>query len=510
MADSPNSDENSSAAGWLIKNEPIHELILMSDDVKIRAKASTLAYAWMRANGFSAGDVEVYVLVRSEMERFVIRADDPCGTRDDVRRNSLEASIRARLAEREAQSKGGIPNMPATTAEILKAAQAKRAAELEAFEREFMGDRTMKDIQTETKQALKLLEAKTTTLLTALKIELKESMPELLSQLGAQVARMCQETVASLEAQVAELKIPAKVTLKIGEGAKDVKVPDTAHEIFPNVLASVGAGLNTLMVGPAGCGKTTIAKQVAEALHKPFSYTGAVSNEFKLLGFKNAQGEYVPTTFYKEFTEGHVFCFDEMDGSDANALLMLNQALANRQLDFPCGCIDAHPDFAVIGCANTYGHGASRQYVGRNQLDAASLDRFTFFPMDYDEKLERALSTSKAWLGHVWAVRKRARDNSLRHIVSTRAIIHGEALLRTGMHHEVVSQAVLYRDADPAQVAILRGPKTAPGTPSPSSPRSFTIPVPDHRHSFTKPPKENSLPRFKNDEDHEFYDRHQS
>jgi hypothetical protein len=46
----------------------------------------------------------------------------------------------------------------------------------------------------------------------------------------------------------------------------------------------------------------------------------------------------------------------------------------------------------VCAAANTYGTGADALYVGRNQLDAATLDRFYVVEMDYDRKLEAKLA----------------------------------------------------------------------------------------------------------------------
>jgi hypothetical protein len=55
--------------------------------------------------------------------------------------------------------------------------------------------------------------------------------------------------------------------------------------------------------------------------------------------------------------------------------------------------IKRHKTFRLVLAANTWGTGATRQYVGRNQLDASTLDRFclaTIF-VTYDESLESSL-----------------------------------------------------------------------------------------------------------------------
>jgi hypothetical protein len=146
-----------------------------------------------------------------------------------------------------------------------------------------------------------------------------------------------------------------------------------------------------MIVGPAGSGKTTAAQKVAEMLGLPFYFTGAINSEYKLTGFIDAQGRIVNTAFRKAFVEGGVFLFDEMDGSLPAATLAFNAATANRVFDFPDGTHEAHPDFIALAACNTYGNGASRQYVGRNQLDAATLDRYATLEWNYDEALEAAI-----------------------------------------------------------------------------------------------------------------------
>ena len=50
--------------------------------------------------------------------------------------------------------------------------------------------------------------------------------------------------------------------------------------------------------------------------------------------------------------------------------------------------VQAHPDFRVIAAGNTFGLGANYEYVGRNQLDMASLDRFAVVRVGYDRNIE--------------------------------------------------------------------------------------------------------------------------
>jgi len=265
---------------------------------------------------------------------------------------------------------------------------------------------------------------------------------------------------------------PAHVTIDLNSPTVSWKAEGLMHFKFPLLMAALAARVNIMLVGPAGSGKTTAASKAAEALGLPFYGTGAISNEFKLTGFIDAQGRIVSTAFRKAFEHGGVFLFDEMDASLPAALLAFNSALANDWMDFPDGCIKRHADFVVVAGANTFGSGADRQYVGRNQLDAASLDRYAVIDWGYDEALEAALigapaprnapvpqsiaplsadeAQSKAlnFLERVRKVRAAVAEMKVRHVVSPRATINGSKLLAAGWSWSQVEEAVIWKGLD--------------------------------------------------------------
>ena len=174
--------------------------------------------------------------------------------------------------------------------------------------------------------------------------------------------------------------------------AEPITLKECVHEKFDDVLTIVSLGMPVYLSGKAGTGKNVICKQVAEALGLNFYFTNAVTQEYKLTGFIDANGVYQETQFYKAFTQGGLFFLDEMDASIPEVLIILNAALANGYFDFPTGKVDAHPDFRVIAAGNTIGGGADETYTGRYALDGASLDRFTKIDIDYSEKIEDALA----------------------------------------------------------------------------------------------------------------------
>ena len=198
--------------------------------------------------------------------------------------------------------------------------------------------------------------------------------------------------------------------------------PEHFHEKFEEILSLVNLDEPVMLIGPAGSGKNYSIAQVSKALNKQMYYTNNASNEFKLTGFIDAGGNYRDTEFYKAFKNGGVFFLDEIDNSDPSALIVINSALANGYMAFPHETIDRHPDFRMVAAANTWGKGSDFQYVGRNALDASTLDRFDNVFFDYDMSLEEELYPSDNVLNFMWAFREAVEKSRIPHIVSTRCI----------------------------------------------------------------------------------------
>ena len=196
------------------------------------------------------------------------------------------------------------------------------------------------------------------------------------------------------------------------------------HEKFDTVLQFVAKDEPVFLTGPAGSGKNFLCKQIADSLGLNFYFSNAVTQEYKLTGFTDAMGNYQPTQFYKAFTEGGLFMLDEIDASIPEVLVILNAAIANRYFDFPApiGYKKAHPNFRVVAAGNTTGHGADYEYVGRNQLDGASLDRFAIVEIDYSKSIEDGLAVDNELANFCREFRAAAKKVGVGIIVSYRAI----------------------------------------------------------------------------------------
>lgn len=231
----------------------------------------------------------------------------------------------------------------------------------------------------------------------------------------------------------------------------EVVRPDgSAHKVeghvrpeFKKILTRATVGINILLVGPAGSGKTHLAHQVAEALGRPFASISCTAgmSESSLQGWlipgDGGSFQYLTSDFVRMYEEGGVFLFDEIDAADSNTLLFVNQALANGSFFLPIrkgsSVVKRHPDFVCMAAANTFGTGANQSYAGRERLDESTLDRFRagVVSLDYDQTFERK-SVAPDLLAWGWAIRKRISESRLRRVMSTRFLLDATKLLKAG------------------------------------------------------------------------------
>lgn len=197
-----------------------------------------------------------------------------------------------------------------------------------------------------------------------------------------------------------------------------------ASKSLPRMIANARLGLYTLLVGPAGCGKTTAAHQLAESLGLQFGSVclTAGASETWLFGRQTPTG-FVEGQFSKLYREGGVFLADEMDAADANLLLSINTALSHEILLNPMNGenIKKHKDFVFVGAANTNGKGSTHLYTGRSRLDAATLDRMIIVKVEYDSELERELCPNQGIYKMLDTIRGRLRAEEYDEFISTRA-----------------------------------------------------------------------------------------
>lgn len=240
-------------------------------------------------------------------------------------------------------------------------------------------------------------------------------------ELKEDILKMVNEFIASEYGN-----LPTTIEIKKGSERKEVK--GNFHKDFEKILKVVDANVPVMLVGRAGSGKNHTLEQVAEALDLDFYFSNAVTQEYTLKGFIDANGHFHETQFYKAFTQGGMFFLDEMDASIPEALIVLNSAIANGYFDFPIGRVRKHERFRVVSASNTWGTGANAVYIGRNQLDGATLDRFVQIEFDYDNELERGFTSDTDLYEFTIDLRKAIDKTQTRAIVSMRALLNADKL----------------------------------------------------------------------------------
>lgn len=178
---------------------------------------------------------------------------------------------------------------------------------------------------------------------------------------------------------------------------------------FQKILDDQSVGNNVFLVGSAGTGKTTLGEKVAWSLANrkendgnppPFSIINCNqwTSPIDIKGGQTIEG-YKEGALIEAWRDGKVLILDEMPKLDANTAGILNDALAKTAkegaiifngLNDP---VKKHPCFGCIATGNTFGKGASGNYVGNNKQDASLLDRFSgnMYRIGFNETLERQL-----------------------------------------------------------------------------------------------------------------------
>lgn len=166
---------------------------------------------------------------------------------------------------------------------------------------------------------------------------------------------------------------------------------------------SVGirTGSNVLLVGPTGCGKTSLPLQVAARLNQPclrFNCDG----ETRVAHLRGQQRpaaqdgvltlQFVAGALAEAMRRGWWVVLDELDAALPSVLFVLQSVLeeGNRTLQVPetNEVIEAHPDFRLFATSNTVGYRATARsrHAGTNMLNAAFVDRFAIvIGVDYPE-----------------------------------------------------------------------------------------------------------------------------
>lgn len=278
---------------------------------------------------------------------------------------------------------------------------------------------------------------------------LNEKTKEITEKIDGAVKQKIEEVNKLIE----ELKNNVKLPVIQFKGEDGQTKTELKHECFNNlckiILSQKRAQKNVLLVGEAGAGKSKLVQQVSKYAGLKFYplSIGSQTTKSDLMGYNNAMGEYVTTPVREAFEKGGILLLDEIDAGNANVLTILNNLLSNDEIAFSDKIIKKHSNFICICTANTYGRGATLEYMGRNRLDGATLDRFIILKVGYDKNIEKTICNNNKYLKLIEKLRKNAEKYALKIIISPRAIFNGADLLEAGFKIADVLEMVVFKGA---------------------------------------------------------------
>ena len=289
------------------------------------------------------------------------------------------------------------------------------------------------------------------------------------TQLDERLPSLVEEKVAESLGGLPPLQV--EVTMD-RDGESRTTTMDRQHYLFPAVLELMACRDNKnnaiplSLVGPPGTGKTTMALNYAEAMGvdpiiESFNPQTPVS---ALKGFMNANGDFVPTGFYRAYTEGKLYIADEYDRASGRLSTALNSLVGNRRGTFGDGIMrTAHKDFAFVATMNTYGTGGNSRFVADKQ-DESVLDRLLFLWIPLDEGLEAhmigvsnvkspscklneggKIRTANKLRELVLAVRKVVQEREMHFDVTSRSLLFADAMRRRGFGKRWILECALQR-----------------------------------------------------------------
>lgn len=291
--------------------------------------------------------------------------------------------------------------------------------------------------------------------------DIQKCISEKTDEFGKKLEGKLKEVDAMLESLN---KVKGIQIIELTDGDKTTN--QLAHSKIKTVIKVMASSkrckANIMLVGGCGGGKSYMCQQIAKLMKLPFYNLGigAQTTKSDLVGFKTATGGYSTTPVRQAFENGGILCLDEIDAGNSNVLTIMNNIISSDEIEFPDKRVKKHKDFWLIATANTYGKGATIDYVGRNRLDAATLDRFTMINIDYDLELEKTITHCDKWMEIIQKLRKNADEYDLKVIISPRASQKGADMFEAGIPvKEIIEMQVLKGASEDVRMKLLEGIK---------------------------------------------------
>jgi energy-coupling factor transporter ATP-binding protein EcfA2 len=209
-----------------------------------------------------------------------------------------------------------------------------------------------------------------------------------------------------VDKKIATLQRPVKVYINDVEVEK---VDGLKHKQFSKVLKCLKLFKRVWLMGPSGTGKSHLIEQCANALgfskeDGTYEYVKGSCGvtESHLTGRMTFDGTFIDGSVARSFRNGTFLSLDEFDGFDANCGLVFNSVFDNQGIlstpnDKDNPFVLKNDGFNVAVASNTTGDGSDFEYVGRGQLDLATLDRLC-----NETSVRKIVSTRLFIDGQIW------------------------------------------------------------------------------------------------------------
>lgn len=208
--------------------------------------------------------------------------------------------------------------------------------------------------------------------------------------------------------------------------------------------------VNTMLIGPTGCGKTSIVKLICEELGLPLyvfdmgACTDPISTLLGVHRLQDGKSIFDYAKFTQVIQEPCVILLDELSRSSIGSNNILFPCLDDRRtlnVDIAGSCdireIKVHPEVTFISTANI-----GSEYTGTNTMDAALVDRF--FPVELGmipDKEEAAVLSNRVGISDANAttivkvantVRNLAKKGDISRSISIRETLMISSLIEDG------------------------------------------------------------------------------